>query len=313
MNFNEKTMQKAAVIVALAGLANLLWGSAASIIKIGYKIFRVDSGDLASQVLFAGERFFLAGVLTIVLGSLVNGKLLVPTKTSGPKICVLAMFQTIIHYVLFYMGCAHATGTNVSIAVSTGSFITILFSSLLFRQEKLTGKKLLGCALGFTGVALINISSESGLSLNMSLMGEGAIIFSCCSYALSSCFTKKFSKTENPVMLCGYQFVLGGAIMIAGALLLGGRLAYAGIGGIVLVLYLALVSAVAFSLTSILMKYNPVSRVSIFGFLNPIFGVILSMLVLGESSQEFGLKGLVALVLVCIGVLIVNLQHKQKS
>ena len=47
--------------------------------------------------------------------------------------------------------------------------------------------------------------------------------------------------------------------------------------------------------------------------MNPIFGVILSMLVLGESSQEFGLKGLVALVLVCIGVLIVNLQHKQKS
>ena len=313
MNLNEKTMQKAAVVVALAGLANLLWGSAASIIKIGYKIFQVDSADMASQILFAGERFFLAGVLTVVLGSLISGKLLLPTKSSVPKICVLSVFQTIVHYVLFYMGCAHATGTNVAIAVSTGSFITILFSALLFRQEKLTGKKLLGCVLGFTGVALINISADSGLSLDMSLMGEGAIILSCCSYALSSCFTKKFSKTENPVMLCGYQFLLGGAIMIAGALLLGGKLANAGFGGVLLVLYLALVSAVAFSLTSLLMKYNPVSRVSIFGFLNPIFGVFLSMLVLGESSQEFGLKGFVALILVCAGVLAVNMQKADKN
>lgn len=312
MNFSEKTMQRAAVVVSLAVIANLLWGSAASVIKTGYKIFQVASNDIASQMLFAGLRFFLAGILTIVLGSLVNGKALVPGKGSAPKICVLAMFQTIIHYILFYMGCANTTGTNVSIAVSTSSFISILFSALLFRQEKLNAKKILGCALGFAGVVLVNLS-PGGFDLNISLLGEGAIILSSCSYAMSSCFTKRFSKTENPVMLCGYQFVLGGFVMIAVALLLGGRLAFAGLGGALLILYLALVSAVAFSLTSLLMKYNPVSRVSIFGFLNPVFGVIMSMLLLGESGQEFGFKGLLALALVCAGVLIVNLQKHDKN
>lgn len=313
MNFNEKTMQKPAVVVSLAVIANLLWGSAASVIKTGYRIFQVASSDIASQMLFAGLRFFLAGILTIVLGSLVNGKALVPNKGSAPKICILAMFQTIIHYILFYMGCANATGTNVSIAVSTSSFISILFSALLFRQEKLTAKKLIGCILGFSGVVLVNLGSDGGVSLNMSLLGEGAIILSSCSYAMSSCFTKRFSKTENPVMLCGYQFVLGGFVMTAVALLLGGRLAFAGMGGALLILYLAMVSAVAFSLTSLLMKYNPVSRVSIFGFLNPVFGVIMSMLLLGESGREFGFKGLLALLLVCAGVLVVNFREREKN
>ena len=313
MNFNEKTMQRAVVVVSCAVIANLLWGSAASVIKTGYRIFQVASSDIASQMLFAGLRFFLAGILTIVLGSLVNGKLLVPAKSSGPKICVLAMFQTVIHYILFYMGCANASGTNVSIAVSTSTFFSILFSALLFRQEKLTAKKLIGCTLGFAGVVLVNLSSGGGFSLNMSLLGEGAIILSSCSYAMSSCCTKKFSKTENPVMLCGYQFILGGFVMIAVALLLGGRLAFAGMGGALLILYLAMVSAVAFSLTSLLMKYNPVSRVSIFGFLNPVFGVIMSIILLGESGQEFGLKGLLALALVCAGVLVVNFQKREKN
>jgi drug/metabolite transporter (DMT)-like permease len=42
-----------------------------------------------------------------------------------------------------------------------------------------------------------------------------------------------------------------------------------------MLLYLALVSAVAYSLWGILLKYNPISRVAVFGFMTPVFGVIL--------------------------------------
>ena len=306
MNLNEKTMQKASVVVSLAILANLLWGSAAPTIKTGYRIFEIVSEDIPSIILFAGTRFFIAGVLTVIIGSIINGKLLIPGKSALPKICVLASFQTVLQYIFFYIGCAHASGTKVTIASSTGSFISILISALIFRQEKLTLRKILGCMLGFGGVVLVNLSPGQGLDLDMSLMGEGFIIISTCAFALSSAFSKHFSRTENPVMLCGYQFILGGAVMILAGLMLGGSLAYPGGIGIALVLYLAMVSAVAFSITSILMKYNPVSRVSVFGFLNPIFGVTLSILLLKESSQEFGIKGIIALILVCLGVFTVN-------
>ena len=313
MNLNEKTMQKASVVVSLAVLTNLLWGSAPAFIKTGYAMFQVAANDTASQILFAGCRFFLAGILTVLLGSLLNGGWLLPRKSSLPKIGVLALFQTIIQYVFFYIGCANAAGYKVSIATSTGCFISILISALIFRQEKLTGRKMLGCVLGFAGVVLVNLGSAGSLSLDMSLTGEGFIMLSTVSFSLSAVLTKAYSKSENPVMLCGWQFILGGAVMIILSLLLGGGLVYPGLSGVGVLLYLAFVSAVAFSLNSTLMKYNPVSRISVFTFLNPVFGVLLSVFMLKEGSQVFGLKGIAALVLVCLGVVTVNYSKEKKT
>lgn len=45
---------------------------------------------------------------------------------------------------------------------------------------------------------------------------------------------------------------------------------------------------------------------TVFGFMNPVFGVFLSALVLGETAQAFSFKGLMALVLVCLGIYVVN-------
>lgn len=312
MNLNEKTMQKASVVVSLAILANLLWGSAAPTIKTGYRIFELASNDIPSIILFAGIRFFIAGILTVIIGSIINGKLLIPGKSALPKICVLASFQTVLQYIFFYIGCAHATGSKATILSSTSSFFSILISSLIFHHEKLTVRKILGCVVGFMGVILVNVKAAEGINLDMSLAGEGFIIISTMAFAMSTAATKQYSKTENPVLLCGYQFILGGAVMIIAALIMGGRLGYPGPAGIALILYLAMVSAVAFSINSTLIKYNPVSRVSIFAFFNPIFGVTLSMIILNESSQEFGFKGIIALLLVCLGVFIVNYTKKDK-
>lgn len=313
MKLNEKTMQKTSIVVGLAVLANLLWGSAAPIIKTGYSLFQVASDDLASQILFAGVRFLLAGILAVILGSLISGKVLVPTRSSLSKICVLAIFQTIIQYVFFYMGCAHTSGTKITIVSATSAFFSILFASLMFHQENLTAKKIFGCVLGFAGVLLINLSPGSGFDLNMSLMGEGAVILSTVSSSLATVLTKAYSETENPLMLSGYQFILGSSLMIAVALLMGGTLSIPGTAGVLIILYLALLSAVAFSVTSLLTKYNPVSRISVFRFLNPIFGVSLSILILKESGQEFGLRGFAALALVCLGVFIVNYSRKKPT
>ena len=112
-------------------------------------------------------------------------------------------------------------------------------------------------------------------------------------------------------MLSGYQFILGGLIMSFIGLAFGGRLGTVNGPGLLLLVYLALVSAVAYSVWSLLMKYNPVSRVSVFGFSNPVFGVLLSALLLGERSQAFGAQGLIALALVCTGILVVNRGKKE--
>ena len=70
-------------------------------------------------------------------------------------------------------------------------------------------------------------------------------------------------------------------------------------------IYLAFLSAVAYSIWGILMKHNPVSRVSVYGFLSPIFGVISSIILLNEGAG-FGMIHLIALILVCVGIVVVN-------
>ena len=73
-----------------------------------------------------------------------------------------------------------------------------------------------------------------------------------------------------------------------------------------MMLYMALISAVAYTIWGILLKYNPVSRVAVFGFMNPVFGVVLSALLLKEGSQIPLFRCVASLVLVCLGIYIVN-------
>ena len=119
---------------------------------------------------------------------------------------------------------------------------------------------------------------------------------------------KKYSKKDNPVMLSGYQFILGGIVMVILGFSLGGRITHVSASAVLMLFYLACISAVAYSLWGVLLKYNPVSKVAIFGFTNPVFGVLLSAWWLGEGSAELGWNALIALVLVCIGICIVNVK-----
>ena len=100
--------------------------------------------------------------------------------------------------------------------------------------------------------------------------------------------------------------------MILAGLLMGGRLDAITLKGLLLLLYMAFISAGAYTVWSLLLKYNPVSKVAVFGFCTPIFGVILSAVILGESTS-FQFKTVSALVFVCIGIIIVNYKKKEKT
>lgn len=310
MNKNKSLLEKPTMVVIVAVLCCLLWGSAFPCIKLGYQLFDIPSGDSSSQILFAGIRFTLAGILVILAGSMMQGKILKPSKTAIPKVLKLCMFQTVLQYIFFYIGLAHITGVKGSIVNAVNVFFTILVSCLLFRLEKLDRQKLIGCIIGFAGVIIVNLGGEFDMSFTF--LGDGFLMISAFAYALSSVLIKIYGKDENPVMLSGYQFTAGGLIMILAGLVMGGRLNAVTFQGILLLLYMAFISAGAYTLWSLLLKYNPVSKVAVFGFCTPIFGVILSAVILGESTS-FQLKTLVALMFVCVGIIIVNYKKKQEN
>lgn len=143
--------------------------------------------------------------------------------------------------------------------------------------------------------------------------GEFFILVSTVSAACSSAFIKKFSTKANPVLLSGWQFMMGGTVLIVMGKIMGGKLRFEGIAPLFLLLYMACISAVAYTIWSLLLKYNPPSSIAVFGFMNPVFGVMLSALLLKEKGQAFSLAGLTSLVLVCIGIYIVNRENPLKE
>ncbi|SFT64946.1 Permease of the drug/metabolite transporter (DMT) superfamily [Lachnospiraceae bacterium XBD2001] len=300
----KELLKNRGIVLLLAVLCCLLWGSAFPVIKIGYRILGIASANATSQILFAGVRFFLAGILAILLGSILQKKFLFPAKSSWGMIGTLSLFQTVLQYLFFYLGLAHASGVNASIINGVNTFFAILLATLARKQERLTSGKLLGCILGTAGVVFVSISGGNvggGFALN----GEGFIVIASMSYAVSSVLMKEYALRENPVTLSGYQFLVGGAVMMLIGGIAGGNLGSISAQGLLLILYLALVSSVAYSIWSVLLKYNPVSSVAIYGFTTPIFGAMLSAILLGEWSSVT-IRHVIALALVSIGIYIVN-------
>jgi len=292
------------VIIGFTFISCFLWGSAFPSIKIGYELFAVGSADTASQILFAGIRFTIAGLMVILIGSVQEKKVITPHRATWGSVLFLSLLQTIGQYFFFYIGLAHASGVSSAILVGANTFFCILVAAFVFHTEKMTVAKTVGCLNGFLGILLIQLPGKT-FDFHVSLAGEGAVLASTLMSAFSSSYVKRAAKKESAMTLSGWQFLMGGLVLAAGGFAAGGKLANAGWKGGVLLLYMSFISAAAYTLWSILLKYNPVSRIAVFGFINPIIGVILSAVLLGESGQAFSLTGMAALVLVCIGIIVV--------
>ncbi len=143
------------------------------------------------------------------------------------------------------------------------------------------------------------------------------MIISSLAYSISGVLIKRFSEKSDTVMLSGWQFIFGGAVMMLFGFAAGGRITQTGgAKGIFIVVYLAFISAAAYTVWGILLKYNSVSKLSVIGLMNPVFGVLLSAFFLGEAAEAFSLKNLCALLLVCLGIAAVNAKvslQKNKS
>ena len=309
MNNKKSIFTNTIFVAAAALLCCALWGSATPFIKTGYKLL-LPVENVPSIILFAGIRFTLAGILTVLIYSIARKKFLYPKKKNLGKVALVAAFQTVIQYIFFYVGLANTSGVKGTVITGANAFCTILVASLIFRTEKLSLKKIIACILGFAGIVIINLN---GLDLNMNFTGDCFVFFSSVSYAFSSVMIKLFSKDEDPVIISGYQFIMGGIFMIAIGLVFGGNVQFTSFTGVGVLFYLSCLSAIAYALWGVLLKYNPVSKVSIFSFTTPVFGTILSMLMLTESANVSTLNLLITLLLVSSGIIILNYTKKTQK
>ena len=308
---NKQTLSKPLVVMLLAGLCCLLWGSAIPFINLGYRYFGVSAGDTATQILFGGCRFFLAGFLTILFESVARKSPAFPKRTSWGNVVKLSLAQTIIQYVFFYIGVAHTASAKGAIIQGLQAFTSILIACFIFRTERMNALKWIGGLIGVAGVVAVNWTKD-GFGGGVRLIGEGFVIISMVASACSTGLIKKFGQFDSPVVMSGWQFMLGGAVMALGGFAAGGRLVSDNPMAYVVLLYLALLSAVAYSLWAVL-RVNPVSRVAVYTFLQPIFGVILSLLLVDRNSDAPLLRYAAALAMICVSIAVVNRGQRQEE
>ena len=125
-------------------------------------------------------------------------------------------------------------------------------------------------------------------------------------FMLSACmiYGRKISQRMDSVVMTGYQLSIGGAALVVAGYVCGGQLGEFSWQASALMAYLAALSSAAFALWAILLKYNRVGLVSVYNFMIPIFGAVLSAIFLDEKIMEW--KNMFALLFVCGGIWLVN-------
>lgn len=299
----ESIFTRRNVVFACATLCCLLWGSSYPAIKSGYALYQIAPDDIASKVVFAGYRFLLAGLILLLFAQAQRRPVYRLSPRQFSQLALLGIMQTAIQYTFFYIGLAFTTGVKGSIMNATGTFFSVMLAHFIYQNDRLSYNKSLGCLLGFTGVMLVNV--ESGLSdFQFVWQGDGFVVLAAFILSAATLYGKRISQTIDPMVMTGWQLALGGGIMVMGGYLTGGTLQVTSIGAVVVLGYLTLISSVTFALWSVLLKYNRVSMIAPFNFVIPVAGTVLSAIFLGEDILD--IKYLLALLLVCSGIVLVN-------
>ena len=288
--------------VLLAIFCNVLWGSAFPFIKLGYRLFAIDSADTASILCFAGVRFMMGAALVWLAGLALNRRPLpMPRGKTLASACGLGLWQTAAQYFFYYSAVALLTGAMGGILNSTQSFMGVILAHFLYgNMDRLTPRKALGCALGFGGVLVATLGNHGGGSVKgMAFMLIASVIF-----ALAGPWNKAVTQHADSFSVSVLNLGVGGLALAVLGFAMGGSLHPQSAAGIPVLLFLAFISGAGYVIWALLMKNNPVSRIAVFGLIIPIMNVLLSALLNGEPLFEWNY--LAALVLVCIGIFLVN-------
>ena len=297
-----------AVAILMAILCNMLWGSAFPFIKLGYRLFVIESGDTASILCFAGIRFMLGAALVWVCGLALNRKPLpMPKGKALLSSCGLGLWQTAAQYFFYYSAVTLLTGAMGGILNSTQSFMGVILAHFLYKADRMTPRKALGCALGFGGVLVATLGNHgSGSAMGVFCMLMASLIF-----ALAGPWNKAVTQQADSFSVCCINLGLGGLVLAVAGFAMGGSLHPQSAAGIPVLLFLAFISGAGYMLWALLMKNNPVSRIAVFGLIIPIMNVLLSAVLNGEALFEWNY--LAALALVCVGIYLVNRAPQEKT
>ena len=301
--------QKSQIILITSLIAifcNILWGSAFPALKIVYSEMGIVSSDLGGTITFISIRFFLAGLMLFVFALIRKVPLFKITKRQMLLILVLGALNTTLQYFFFNIGVNNTSGIKASILGQVGIFLSVVLAHFFYKDDKLNPRKIAGLVLGFTGLILINLDKGTQGLMSFSLLGEGFMILSGLVSSLSMFIGKKIGSELPTLVYTSWQMIIGSVLLFIVGNIMGGDIGALTFTPIAtgILLYLSLLSSVAFGLWYHILQFRKIGEISLYKFVVPVTGTILTAMLVPNESLT-GLH-IFALCMVAVGIVIVN-------
>jgi drug/metabolite transporter (DMT)-like permease len=281
--------------------AAIAWGWAYPLIKLGFAEFGITPDMTGSKMLFAGIRFSLAGLLILAVAQTAERSFRVRSGVDWWYILLFSLMNTTLHYAFFYFGLSHSEGSRAAILNSLSVFSVVIFACIFFKSDKMTMRKIIGCAVGFAGILSLNLGGkESGY---FTWLGDGMIILNALCGATASLMTRGLGQRVDVFVGTGLSLAIGGVLLVVPGLLMNGVLPRVTLVGCIYLLLLIAISTVGFALYNKLLTCNPVGKIAIYNSLIPVVGAVTSCICLHET---FYWKYAIAGVLAAGGIFIIN-------
>jgi len=195
----------------------------------------------------------------------------------------LGFFGNAVNQGCFVIGLGHTTSEHSVIIIASGPILILLLASLM-RLERLTAAKVLGMAICFAGVVLLE-TGQGSLTNSPLLIGDLISLAGVLGFSIYALIGKKVARTYDTVSMNTFNAVIGALVFLPLAVRQGIRLDWKAVGwqGWTGLLYMAAFSAVlGYLLFYWLLQHMDVSRVVAINYFQPVVVVLLSIPLLGE-------------------------------
>lgn len=292
----------------MAIICCLLWGSAMPVLKICYREMNITGSNIGENLTLIGMRFLLAGALLFLISLALKMPLFKITFKDIKAIIILGLCSTTFQYFFFNIGLANTPGVKAIVIEQTSIFFSIVLAHFIYKDDKINKQKSTGLILGLVGLIIVNLNKDTGNIFAFKIMGEGFMLMAGLNGALSMIIAKKIGSKLPTLVMTTWQMLIGSAILFVIGLGMGGRpstLEFSPLST-VLFFYTAVLSASAFGLWFYILQYRKVGDLSIYKFIIPVSGSVMSAMFVPEEPILF--VHVIGLFLVTMGIIIVNRQ-----
>lgn len=281
----------------------MLWGSLFPFIKIGYRVFGIDTGNTADILMFAALRFAVCGIIVCVFACFSKSK---PKMRNICNICLMGIFAIVLHYGFTYVELSKTDSAKTAILKQLAPLLFACFSFLFVKDEKFSAAKIIGAAVGFCGIVAIN----AGNSFHGFSSGDVLIISASVCTVISMIISGRSAKEISPFWITGISQLFGGAVLFIVSSATGGKIPVFTVKSTLVFAYICIASITGYTLFYYVQRTAELSKLFIIKFAEPLFACIFGAVLLGEDI--FKVQYLIAFALISSGIVLGNIKRQTK-